>query len=192
MASLTRLSPLSRRAIASLSFVRPKTIPTCNFHPNSQLRNALPATRLTTAHIRPYHSDLHPRLPDHEYTNSQTAILAAALSHVPVHGFTPASLALGARDAGFLDVSVQLLPRGEFDLILFWLASRRGLLRGKVEEGALLQRVAAERGREAHELTVDEKTKILIMERLRMNEEIKGQWQDVSILYSTYSFFPVG
>ncbi|KAJ5393441.1 uncharacterized protein N7487_011082 [Penicillium crustosum] len=87
---------------------------------------------------RTYHSALHARLPDHSYTNSQTAILTSALAHVPTHGFSATALTLGARDAGFLDVSVQLLPRGEFDLILFWLASRRGLLRGKVEEGGII------------------------------------------------------
>lgn len=181
MASLARLSPVSRRTLSSLSSVRPRLNLVRNVLPRPSTRTLLPASALTAANIRPYHSDLHPRLPDHEYNNSQTLILAAALEHVPVHGFTAASLTLGARDTGFLDVSVQLLPQAEFDLILFWLASRRGLLRGKVEEGGLLQRLAAERGREVHELTVDEKTKILILERLRMNKEIRGHWQDVGI-----------
>jgi ubiquinone biosynthesis protein COQ9 len=137
---------------------------------------------------RPYHSTLHPRLPDHTYTNSQTAILTAALTHVPTHGFTLESLTLGARSAGFLDVSVQLLPRAEFDLILFWLASRRGLLRSKVEDGALFNRIAAESG---HELTVEEKVKALVLERLSLNKEVKGVWQDVSflLLHSFLSFF---
>ncbi|KAJ6189540.1 hypothetical protein N7519_004448 [Penicillium mononematosum] len=106
---------------------------------------------------RTYHSALHARLPDHSYTNSQTAILTSALAHVPAHGFTATALTLGARDAGFLDVSVQLLPRAEFDLILFWLASRRGLLRGQVEEGGLFRRIAAEKGKDVHELSVEEK-----------------------------------
>lgn len=131
---------------------------------------------------RSYHSVLHPRLPDHEYTNSQTAILTAALEHVPTHGFTGTALALGARDAGFLDVSVQLLPRAEFDLILFWLASRRGLLRGKVEEGGLFRRIAAEKGKEVHELSIEERVRGLIVERLQMNVEIKNIWQDVSVI----------
>ncbi|KAJ5179274.1 hypothetical protein N7492_002484 [Penicillium capsulatum] len=191
MASLARLSPFPRRIISAVPSVRSTSISIHNVASRPSTRGLRPASPFTTAHIRPYHSDLHPRLPDHEYTNSQTAILAAALRHVPVHGFTPASLTLGARDAGFLDVSVQLLPRGEFDLILFWLASRRGLLRGKVEEGALLQRIAAERGREAHELTVEEKTKILILERLRMNGEIKGHWQDALAQMSLLSHIPI-
>lgn len=132
---------------------------------------------------RSYHSDLHARLPDHSYTNSQTAILTSALAHVPTHGFSATALTLGARDAGFLDVSVQLLPRGEFDLILFWLASRRGLLRGKVEEGGLFRRIAAEKGKDVHELSVEERVRGLLLERLRMNADVRDVWQDVS-------FFP--
>jgi ubiquinone biosynthesis protein COQ9 len=141
-----------------------------------------PQTQRTPLTLRrSYHSTLHPRLPDHEYTNSQTAILTAALPHVQAHGFTAAALTLGARDAGFLDVSVQLLPRGEFDLILFWLASRRGLLRGKVEEGGLFRRIAAEKGKDVHELSVEERVRGLLLERLRMNSEVKDVWQDVGI-----------
>jgi ubiquinone biosynthesis protein COQ9 len=72
-----------------------------------------------------------------------------------------------------------LLPRAEFDLILFWLASRRGILRAKVEEGALFTRVTAESGRDVAALSVEEKSKILVLERLRMNVGVKDQWQDV-------------
>lgn len=137
--------------------------------------------------LRQYHSRYHPPLPLHEYTNSQTTILSAALEHVPEHGFTLQALTLGARDSGFLDVSVQLLPRGEFDLVLFWLASRRGLLRGKVEDGLLFSSSSETDTKNATTaaLAVDEKVKILILERLRMNEKIKDQWQGVSISNSS-------
>ncbi|RHZ44191.1 uncharacterized protein CDV56_103222 [Aspergillus thermomutatus] len=135
---------------------------------------------------RSYHSQYHPELPPHEYTNSQTTILSAALNHVPKHGFTVEALTLGARDAGFLDVSVQLLPRGEFDLVLFWLASRRGLLRGKVENG-LFEKIASQ----GKALSVEEKTKLLIMERLRMNAEIKHQWQGALALMSLAGNIPL-
>lgn len=123
---------------------------------------------------RTYHSDHHPSKPpqENEYSNSQLTILSAALSHVPRHGFSRDALILGARDSGFLDVSVQLLPRGEFDLVLFWLASRRGLLRN-----------VAEKLREKEGLSVEEKVRCLVMERLRMNEMVKGEWQGVSLLY---------
>ncbi|KAL4745876.1 hypothetical protein BDW72DRAFT_45520 [Aspergillus terricola var. indicus] len=132
---------------------------------------------------RSYHSRHHPDLPPHEYTNSQTTILAAALKHVPSHGFTKNALTLGARDTGFLDVSVQLLPRGEFDLILFWLASRRGLLRAAVEQNGLLST--------ASPTSMEDKTKALIMERLRMNKDIRHQWQDALALMSYPSNIPL-
>lgn len=79
-------------------------------------------------------------------------------------------------------MSVQLLPRAEFDLILFWLASRRGLLRGRVEEGGLFEKYAAKSGRGPMELGVEEKVKLLIMERIKMNVDVRGKWQDVSFL----------
>jgi len=181
----TRLAPISRRLFASIQSLQPlrlnqTPITTSRLNPHKQ------PIRQPTTPLRPYHSTLHPRLPDHEYTNSQSAILTAALPHIPSHGFTLEALTLGARDAGFLDVSVQLLPRAEFDLILFWLASRRGILRAKVEEGALFTRVAAESGRDAASLSVEEKSKILVLERLAMNKDIKGQWQDVC-----FFFFPL-
>ncbi|GKZ21082.1 ubiquinone biosynthesis protein coq9, mitochondrial [Aspergillus brasiliensis] len=139
----------------------------------------------TTPTIRTYHSIHHPS-PTHEYSNSQTTILSAALRHVPTHGFTRDALTLGARDAGFLDVSVQLLPRGEFDLILFWLASRRGLLRSKVENDALLQPP-----QQTQPLSVDDKIKVLIMERLRMNVEVKDKLQDALAIMSLGENIPL-
>ncbi|KAJ5136160.1 hypothetical protein N7448_004714 [Penicillium atrosanguineum] len=168
---------MPRRALPSLKSVRtPSSISTSTFT-STHLRPSVPSqSRSQPPQIRPYHSTLHPRLPDHTYNNSQTAILTASLPHIPTHGFSAESLALGARDAGFLDVSVQLFPRAEFDLILFWLASRRGLLRAKVEEGALFRRVADQAGRDVSSLDVEEKCRILVMERLKMNEDVKGQW----------------
>lgn len=189
MASL-RLTPISRRAFPSIQSLRLNPItpltPSTRLNPRTQQLPVRPPPNQTN--LRPYHSTLHPRLPDHEYTNSQSAILTAALSHIPIHGFTLEALTLGARDAGFLDVSVQLLPRAEFDLILFWLASRRGILRAKVEEGALFTRLAAESGRDVAGFSVEEKSKILVLERLRMNVEVKGQWQDVC----SFFFSPLG
>ncbi|KAL2865585.1 uncharacterized protein BJX67DRAFT_179936 [Aspergillus lucknowensis] len=132
-----------------------------------------------------YHSSHHPDTPPHEYTNSQTTILTAALKHVPAHGFTRDALTLGARDTGFLDVSIQLLPRGEFDLILFWLASRRGLLRAAVERNGLLRPL------ESEFVSVEEKTRTLILERLKMNNYIRHQWQDALALMSLPSHIPL-
>ncbi|RAO68729.1 uncharacterized protein BHQ10_004741 [Talaromyces amestolkiae] len=116
---------------------------------------------------RSYHSRFHAPLPTHEYTNSQSTILAAALEHIPEHGFTKDALIMGARDMGFLDVSIQLFTRQEMDLVLYWLASRRGLLRAKVQNGLI----------EGKQMSVDEKIKTLVIERLRMNGPIIHRWQ---------------
>ncbi|OOG00419.1 hypothetical protein ASPCADRAFT_158439 [Aspergillus carbonarius ITEM 5010] len=147
-------------------------------HHHLRITTTTPSTPL----IRPYHSIHHPSSP-HTYTNSQTTILSAALHHVPTHGFTRNALTLGARDSGFLDVSVQLFPRGEFDLILFYLASRRGLLRSKVENDNLLQSAQAQ--------SVDDKIKILIMERLRMNVEVQDKWVDALSIMSLGENIPM-
>ena len=156
-------------------------------HPTPTHLTSSPLSRPTR---RPYHSEHHPDPPPHEYTNSQTTILSAALRHVPTHGFTRDALTLGARDSGFLDVSVQLLPRGEFDLVLFWLASRRGLLRASVDNGLFEK---DERVKAGLKLSVEEKTKLLLMERLRMNTEIRHQWQDVCapLLVSNSAIYPL-
>ncbi|KAL1999922.1 hypothetical protein VTN02DRAFT_3804 [Thermoascus thermophilus] len=142
---------------------------------------------------RSYHSQYHPPPPPHDYTTSQVSILSAALRHVPEHGFTHRALVLGARDAGFLDVSLQLLPRGEMDLVLFWLASRRGLLKGLVE-GGLFEKKQQQQQQQQHaatkEFSVEEKVKILVLERLRMNEEIVHRWQDALSLMSLLENIP--
>ncbi|KAK2747029.1 Ubiquinone biosynthesis protein coq9, mitochondrial [Onygenales sp. PD_40] len=127
---------------------------------------------------RTYHSSFHPapEPPADTYTPEQSAILSGALQYVPEHGFSIQSLTLGARDAGYLDVSLQLFPKGgEIELITYWLASRRGLLRRKVENGEVFGESGVTGGRE---LSVDEKVKILILERLKMNEGIIQHWQD--------------
>lgn len=69
------------------------------------------------------------------------------------------------------------------DLIFFWLASRRGLLRGKVENGLFENQTVSDPKsglrRTGNQLSVEDKVKVLVMERLRMNKEIRHQWQDV-------------
>ncbi|KAJ5169660.1 uncharacterized protein N7500_002443 [Penicillium coprophilum] len=133
------------------------TTRTTQLTPTNQPRNPLPH--------RTYHSALHARLPDHSYTNSQTAILTSALAHVPAHGFSATALTLGARDAGFLDVSV--------------------------EEGGLFRRIAAEKGKDVHELSVEERVRGLLLERLRMNAEVKDVWQDALAQMSLLANIPI-
>ncbi|KAF5858809.1 Ubiquinone biosynthesis protein coq9, mitochondrial [Aspergillus alliaceus] len=183
----------SKRQLTSLRTTR-SIFPRCTRQLHHQSRQCRPtrATHLTSSFATPtrrrYHSEYHPDPPAHEYTNSQTTILSAALRHVPTHGFTRNALTLGARDSGFLDVSVQLFPRGEFDLVLFWLASRRGLLRASVEDGLFEK---DERVKAGKNLSVEDKTKLLIMERLKMNTDIKHQWQDALALMSLAGNIPL-
>ncbi|RAL03746.1 uncharacterized protein BO80DRAFT_462434 [Aspergillus ibericus CBS 121593] len=184
---MTRPQPLltlSRRYLTTIVTPRTSTTTTSRLLRAPQPQPARPHLRITTTTplIRTYHS-IHYPSPTHPYTNSQTTILSAALHHVPTHGFTRDALTLGARDAGFLDVSVQLFPRAEFDLILFYLASRRGLLRSKVENDNLLQ--------SAQPQSVDDKIKVLIMERLRMNAEVREKWVDALAIMSLGENIPM-
>lgn len=59
--------------------------------------------------------------------------------------------------------------------MIYWLASRRGELRRSVEGGNLS---GGERNAEG--LSVDEKVRMLVVERLMMNRDIIEHWQDVS------------
>ncbi|KAK3689993.1 COQ9-domain-containing protein [Podospora appendiculata] len=76
---------------------------------------------------RAYHAYTHPAPPP-PFSPIETAILSAAYTHVPTHGFSRTSLALGARSAGYLDISTNLLPDGVFSLIKYHLLSQRELL----------------------------------------------------------------
>ncbi|EEY23589.1 conserved hypothetical protein [Verticillium alfalfae VaMs.102] len=76
------------------------------------------------AFCRPYHSFDHPA-PSQAFTNSEHALLSAAYEHVPDHGFSHQALALGAKDAGYPDISTSILPDGAFSLIRYHLVTRR-------------------------------------------------------------------
>lgn len=78
-----------------------------------------------------YHSYEHSPAPP--YPESETKILSSALTHVPTHGFTQEALNLGARDAGYLDISTNLFRKGAFDLILYYLVTQRLALANRVQ-----------------------------------------------------------
>lgn len=69
--------------------------------------------------------------------------------------------------------------------MLFWLASRRGLLRVVAED--LNKRVDAEG--KGMSMSVEEKTRELLLGRLRMNVDVRGQWQGVCSFYFFIFFF---
>jgi ubiquinone biosynthesis protein COQ9 len=114
---------------------------------------------------RSYHSTSYPDPPP--FPAAETAILSAALHHVPRYGFTTTSLALGARDAGYLDVSVQLFPNGAFDLINYYLVTQRLALKDRLHFP------------EEAKLGLAAKVRALAWARLQANRDIIHEWQGV-------------
>ena len=113
---------------------------------------------------RTYYSYEHE--PSSPFTAAESSILSAALTHVPAYGFTDSALRHGARDAGYLDVSTNLFPRGPFDLISYHLITQRLAL------GMGLQFPGPALG-------VGAKVKALALQRLRANGAIIHRWQEV-------------
>jgi ubiquinone biosynthesis protein COQ9 len=113
--------------------------------------------------LRTYYSEHHPEPPP--FPEIQETILSSALKRVPEHGFTPKALTLGAQDAGYLEVSVQLFPRGVYDLINYHLVTQRLALKNNVQFDPNTK------------LGLGRKIKILTMERLKANKDIIHCWQ---------------
>ncbi|KAH0387876.1 ubiquinone biosynthesis protein COQ9, partial [Aureobasidium melanogenum] len=137
--------------------------------------STLPRLSSTTRTYYSYETPLPP-----PYPPTEAAILSAALSHVPTLGWTTSSLRQGARDAGYLDVSTNLFPKAEFELVLYHLRTQRLGLKDKVqfpEEAAL---------------GMTRKVKSLVMERLRGNVEVgvQGRWQEALGLMSLAGNIP--
>ncbi|KAF4121560.1 ubiquinone biosynthesis protein COQ9 [Geosmithia morbida] len=123
-------------------------------------RLASSASRLAAR--RSYHSYDHPAPPG-PFGKTELAILSAAYKHVPEHGFTHRALGLGARDAGYIDMSPAGLPEGVFSLIRYHLVTRREALADVVvPEGA----------------GVGVKVAALTWERLLANKDVIHQWQE--------------
>lgn len=119
---------------------------------------------------RSYHSYDHPS-PVEPFSPTERIILAAAYAHVPEHGFSQESLALGARDAGYLDISTNLLPNGIFSLVQWHMVSQRESLAGRARD--LFS------GEER--MGVGRKVEVLVWERLMGNEAVIGRWQEVRL-----------
>ncbi|EGE09522.1 ubiquinone biosynthesis protein COQ9 [Trichophyton equinum CBS 127.97] len=145
---------------------------------NGPLRRQSPSQ--VTCGRRTYHhpaSDLSSS--SAHFSPEQASILSLALSdHVPRLGFTTEAVVLAAQDAGYPEVSLQLFPRGgEIELIIYWLSTRRALLKEKVQNGEIFDA-------EGQKLSVDQKVKRLVMERLKMNSGIIQHWQDALAVMS--------
>ena len=128
------------------------------------------------APIRTYHSYDHPASPG-PFTPAEAALLSAAYAHVPSHGFTPESLALGARDNGLLDISPSILPDGVFSLIRWHLYAQRTSLADKAKDAVAKEGAS----------TVGERVEALAWARLSGNVEsgIVGRWQEVCLSHNS-------
>ncbi|KAL2163694.1 hypothetical protein VTH06DRAFT_5752 [Thermothelomyces fergusii] len=148
--------------------------------PSPQQRPRSSPSRLPTS-SRQYHSRDHPPPPG-PFTPSEATLLSAAYTHVPSNGFTPESLALGARDAGLLDISPAILPDGVFSLIRWHLYTQRTSLAAKA------QRLEAENG----SMTVADKVEALTWERLKGNVEagVVPRWQEALAIMAQPSYVP--
>ncbi|KAF7846246.1 hypothetical protein BT93_L4770 [Corymbia citriodora subsp. variegata] len=112
------------------------------------------------------------------YPAAQSAILSSAISHVPTHGFTQDALRAGARDAGYLDASSNLFPRGEFEMVLYHLTTQRLALQSRIQFPS--------------EQPVGAKVRALVLERLRANVDtgVLGRWQEALGLMSLAGNIP--
>jgi ubiquinone biosynthesis protein COQ9 len=111
--------------------------------------------------LRSYHSPNHPHPPS--YSPIQHKILATALSLVPRLGFTAESLTEGAKQAGYLEITHNLFPRGPWSLVEYHLVTQRE---------ALSSVPLDEKG-------VGRTIRKLCVERLKGNKDIIGRWQEV-------------
>ncbi|CUS07677.1 unnamed protein product [Tuber aestivum] len=140
-----------------------------------------PATSCCSSSIVPrirlrrrYHSYQHPA-PGPPFSRPESAILSASLLHVPSHGFTDAALSFGARDAGYLDISVNMFSRGVFDLVRYHLSTERLRLGDKVD----FRKPEPELPEGLRNLSIPAKIRVLCMERLRANAPIIHRWQEI-------------
>ena len=126
----------------------------------------------TSPRTRNYYSYEHESTPP--FTDAESSILSAALTHVSTHGFSSSALTQGARDAGYLDVSTSLFPRGAFDLINYYLVTQRLAL------GTRIQFPEAS-------MSVGAKVRALALHRLQANKSIIHQWQEVREIRHSYN-----
>ncbi|KAH7350283.1 COQ9-domain-containing protein [Pyrenochaeta sp. MPI-SDFR-AT-0127] len=127
-----------------------------------------------------YHSYDYAQPPP--FPPAEFAILSSAYAHVPNHGFTVDTLKLGARDAGYLDVSTNLLPRGVFDLVNYHLVTQRLALQNSVQ--------FPNDGEQGKKMGVGAKVRTLALARLRANEPVIQHWQEALAIMAQPTYVP--
>lgn len=105
------------------------------------------------------------------FSTVETAILSAALAHVPTHGFTTTALCHGARDANYRDVSINLFPAGAFALVNYHLVTQRLAL-------------AKSRPSPDQSASIGAEVRRLVWTRLYANVPIIHRWQEVGCFVS--------
>lgn len=147
--------------------------------PLARLLRAPPSIRPVVLHQQraSYYSYEHTAPPP--YPKVETAILTAALTHVPKSGFTQQSLTLGAKQVGYIDISTNLFPKGAFDLVKFYLVTQRLALKNRIQFPD-------------EKVGVGKKVRSLVLERLRANAdaEVVGKWQEALALMSLAGNIP--
>ncbi|KAK3698805.1 Ubiquinone biosynthesis protein coq9, mitochondrial [Vermiconidia calcicola] len=101
------------------------------------------------------------------YGDAERTILSHALGHVSAYGFTQEAITLGAKDAGYLDVSRNLFPKGTFDLVMYHLVTQRLGLKDRIQFPD-------------ETMGVGRKVRSLVIERLRANADagVVPKWQE--------------
>lgn len=166
---LSAMHPVARLPRTSALSRKPELRSTCHRH----LR---PPQSTVTGPRRAYHSAGHPAPPTSPFSDIEKKLLAAAYAHVPQRGFSAEALALGARDAGYLDVSPNVLPDGVFSLIRWHLATTREQL-----AGVRRNLPGAEEGAPSRGALVRSNVETLTWERLRMNVPVVTRLQDARL-----------
>ncbi|KAL9083079.1 MAG: hypothetical protein Q9159_006009 [Coniocarpon cinnabarinum] len=123
-------------------------------------------------HLRPFASTSTLSSTPSSAPSAQTAILDAAMSHVPALGFTKDALLRGAHDAGYLPTSLALLSHGAFELVKFHLITQRT----RLKDALPWHNSDASDPNSAHELQPDARLEQTLLTRLRANSPIIHQY----------------
>ncbi|KAL7803800.1 ubiquinone biosynthesis protein COQ9 [Trichoderma aethiopicum] len=157
--------PIARRTAASAS-------------PAPRANKTVDSTSSSRAY---YHSHDHP--PSPSFGPVDRDILAAAYKHVPEHGFSLRAIGLGARDAGYPDISASVLPDGQFSLIRYHLVAQRERLADRSRELLSDEAPLSAAG-------VGEKVAALTWERLMGNKDVIHRWQEALAVMAQPSYLP--
>ncbi|KAH0493303.1 hypothetical protein TgHK011_008215 [Trichoderma gracile] len=168
--------PLARQTTAAASPASSSSSPRANSSSSSSTTTTARGSRAY------YHSHEHP--PSPPFGPVDRDILAAAYRHVPEHGFSLRAIGLGARDAGYPDISASVLPDGgQFSLIRYHLVAQRESLAARSRDLLSDEAPLSAAG-------VGEKVAALTWERLMGNKDVIHRWQEALAVMAQPSYLP--